>query len=43
MIQVEKTVVSYDKCLIASGSRPILPEFDIEDGAPVSVFHKVYH
>jgi len=32
-------VISYEQCLIASGSRPRLPSFKIEDGAPASLFY----
>ena len=33
--------ISYGKCLIASGSKPRLPEFGIAAGAPISTFHTV--
>lgn len=37
----KRRVVEFKKCLIASGTTPVLPSFDVDDNAPVSYFEKL--
>jgi NAD(P)H-nitrite reductase large subunit len=41
IVLTKRRVVQYKKCLIASGTTPVLPTFDIDDEAPVTYFEKV--